>query len=171
MEQLLISPMASRHRSPTAQEASAPYQVTPEGVLTYVDTSVWVALLAREAPAAALTPWLANAPALCCADWTQLELTSALGIKHRRGELPLIAARAICDVFASMMAYQVREIPLSPTDVSQARALCFEMGRGLRAGDALHLAVATRLKCTHFFSFDHNLNRHAELAGLRLTTL
>lgn len=163
--------MASRRKTPTAQEADAPYQVTPEGELTYVDTSVWVALLAREAPAAALTSWLGTAPALCCADWTQLELTSALGIKHRRGDMTLAAARAVCDVFASMMTYQVREVPLGPLDVSQARTLCLEMGRGLRAGDALHLAIAMRLQCTHFFSFDHNLNRHAELAGLRLTTL
>lgn len=141
------------------------------GELTYVDTSVWIALLAREAPAAALAQWLSTAPPLCCADWTQLELVSAIGIKHRRGDMPLAAALAVCDVFASMMAYQVREVALAPADMALARNLCLDMPRGLRAGDALHLAAAIRLRCSHFFSFDHNLNLHAERAGLRLTRL
>jgi len=163
--------MSMRRKASSVREPGATYRVSPAGDLTYVDTSVWIALLAREAPAAALTQWLATAPALCCADWTQLEMASALGIKHRRGDMPLDAALAICEVFESMMAYQVREFPLTPQDVARARALCLDMGQGLRAGDGLHLAVAMRLECSHFFSFDHNLNRHAERAGLRLTTL
>jgi len=79
--------MTMRRKVSSVQESRAPYQVAPAGDLTYVDTSVWVALLAREAPAAALAQWLATAPALCCADWTQVELASALGIKHRRGDI------------------------------------------------------------------------------------
>lgn len=153
------------------QEPAAPYAAVPATELVYVDTSVWIALLAREVPAAALIRWLATAPPLCCADWTQLELASALGIKHRRGDMPLAAALAICEVFASMMRYQVQEFSLTAPDVAQARAFCLDMGRGLRAGDALHLAVALRLQCSHFFSFDHDLNRHAERAGLRLIRL
>jgi predicted nucleic acid-binding protein len=45
------------------------------------------------------------------------------------------------------------------------------MSRGLRAGDALHLAVALGRQCSYFFSLDHQLNRHAQTAGLRLVTL
>ncbi len=160
-----------RRQALTASEADASHPVAPEGPLTYVDTSVWIALLAREAPATALTQWLAGSPALCCADWTQLEMASALGIKHRRGEIPLQAAQSICNLFASMMVHQVREIALGAPDVARARDLCLDMGRGLRSGDALHLAAALRFQCSHFFSFDHNLNRNAELTGLRLTSL
>ncbi len=163
--------MAPSRKAPTAQDASPTYEATPVGGLTYVDTSVWIALLAREAPAAAVAQWLSSAPPLCCADWAQLELASALGIKHRRGDMPLAAALAVCEVFASMMTYQVREVAVMPVDMSMARTWCLDMGRGLRAGDALHLAVAVRLQCSHFFSFDHNLNLHAERAGLRLTRL
>jgi|GEM_PF-119743 predicted nucleic acid-binding protein len=163
--------MMKRQKPLLAQEASPNYRVVPPGERIYVDTSVWVALLAREAPAAALSLWLAQAPPLCCANWAELELASALGIKHRRGELSLGAARSICDVFASMMVYQVQQVPVHAADVTLARGLCMDMGRGLRAGDALHLAVAMRLQCSHFFSLDHNLNRNAEAAGLHLVSL
>lgn len=164
--------MPARTKTSTTQEAPPAYAVRVAGEVVYVDTSVWVALLAREAPHAALAQWLAAAPqVLCCADWTQVELASAVGIKYRRGELALADAQRIGAVFASMMAYQVREIPLQSSDVRQAMALCHDMDKGLRAGDALHLAVAMRYQCSHFFSFDHSLNRNAELAGLRLTRL
>ena len=154
-----------------AEEARPAYGARLSGGCVYVDTSVWVALLAREAAAPALNLWLADAPALCCANWAELELASALGIKHRRGELSLAAARSICDVFASMMVYQVQQILVQAVDMTLARSLCMDMGRGLRAGDALHLAVAIRLQCSHFFSLDHNLNRNAETAGLGLVQL
>ncbi len=163
--------MATRRKPLAAQEASPVYRVSPPGDRVYVDTSVWVALLAREAPATALSLWLADAPALCCAQWTELELASAMGIKHRRGELSLNAARTICDVFASMMVYQVQALSVDRADMALARTLCMDMGRGLRAGDALHLAVALGRQCSHFFSLDHQLNRHAQTAGLRLVTL
>ena len=162
---------SARPKSHTASEKPVSYAASPDDPLTYVDTSVWMALLAREAPAPALTLWLASAPALCCADWTQVEMASALGIKHRRGEISMDTAQSICTVFSSMMTYQVREIALSAPDMECARSLCLDIERGLRAGDALHLAAALRFQCSHFFSFDHNLNRNAELAGLRLTTL
>lgn len=163
--------MPKQPKPSQAEEASPAYGARLPGDRVYVDTSVWVALLAREAPAPALNLWLADAPALCCANWAELELASSLGIKHRRGELSLVAARRICDVFASMMVYQVQQLPVQADDMTLARSLCMDMGRGLRAGDALHLAVAMRLQCSHFFSLDHTLNRNAEVAGLRLVTL
>jgi hypothetical protein len=163
--------MAGRRQTPAIGEVSAAYRVERSPERVYVDTSVWIALLAREAPAPAVANWLVQAPQLCCADWTRLELASAIGIKHRRGDLPASAARAICEVFASMMTYQVHQAAVTAPDMEQACLLCLDMDRGLRAGDALHLAVAMRLQCSQFFSFDHNLNRHAQQAGLRLVAL
>ena len=48
--------MATLRKPVAAQEASPVYRVSPPGERVYVDTSVWVALLAREAPATAQTP-------------------------------------------------------------------------------------------------------------------
>lgn len=124
--------------------------------------------MAHEASHLALEKWLLQAQTLCCADWTQLEMASALGIKYRRGEFSMRRAQQICDVFASMLKHQVREIPVVSMDIRKAVESCNHMDSGLRAGDALHLAVALRYQCSHFFSLDKNLNRNAELAGLKL---
>lgn len=70
-----------------------------------------------------------------------------------------------------MTAYQVHQAAVTAPDREQARLLCLDMDRGLRAGDALHLAVAMRLQCRQFLSFDHNLNRHAQQEGLQLVAL
>jgi predicted nucleic acid-binding protein len=163
--------MASRRQAPAVGEVSAAYRVERAPERVYVDTSVWIALLAREAPAPAVAHWLVQAPQLCCADWTQLELASAIGIKYRRGDLSVSAAQAICEVFASMTIYQVHQAAVTAPDIEHACRLCLDMDRGLRAGDALHLAVAIRLQCSQFFSFDHNLNGKAQQAGLQLVAL
>ena len=142
-----------------------------EGSLTYVDTSVWIALIAHEASHLALQQWLVQEQVLCCADWTQLEMASALGIKYRRGEFSMNQAQHMCAVFASMLKHQVREIPVISLDIRNAVESCLHMDSGLRAGDALHLVIALRYQCSHFFSLDKNLNRNAELAGLQLIEL
>lgn len=139
--------------------------------LTYVDTSVWIAIIAHEASHLALEQWLMQEQTLCCADWTQLEMASALGIKYRRGEFSMRQAQQMCSVFTSMLKYQVREIPVVSMDIRKAVESCNHMDSGLRAGDALHLVVALRYQCSHFFSLDKNLNRNAELAGLKLIEL
>ena len=115
--------------------------------------------------------WLGQTPQVCCSPWTQLELASAVGIKYRRGELALHAAQKVCEVFASMTVHQVSELAVDAVDFQQAASLCRDMDQGLRSGDALHLAVAMRHRCSHFFSFDKNLNRNAHNLGLSLITL
>ena len=145
--------MVKRQKPLLAEEASPNYRVVPPGERIYVDTSVWVALLAREAPAAALSLWLAQAPPLCCANWAELELASALGIKHRRGELSLAAARSICDVFASMMVYQVQQAPVHAADVTLMRS------DPLLVPDAIAISRATYAKIRQglFWAFVYNV--------------
>ena len=135
---------------------------------TYVDTSVWLALLGREPGYEVLARWLAEAGALCCADWTQVEMASGLGIKQRRGDIDAPMQQAILAVFDDMLGQNVTVIALMPADVRAAYDLCRDADSGLRAGDALHLAVARRVGCRHFFSLDKTLNRNAVQAGMRL---
>lgn len=138
----------------------------------YVDTSVWLALLGREATAPAVATWMSGGMILATAQWTAVELASGLGIKARRGEFTQATASSICDAFRQLIAIDgVSVPPCRDTDFQEAAALCERIGSGLRGGDALHLAVAQRLGCTHFLSFDKVLNQQAQQAGLMLIAI
>ncbi|MFM1811933.1 MAG: hypothetical protein RLZZ336_871 [Cyanobacteriota bacterium] len=49
----------------------------------------------------------------------------------------------------------------------QAAELLQDPGLGLRAGDALHLAVALHSRCTHLASFDGRMQQAAAALGMR----
>ena len=138
----------------------------------YVDTSVWVALLGREATAPRVARWMAQGLFMVTAQWTSVEVASALGIKARRGELTQEMVSGICQAFRKLMAMGGVSMEVNErTDFQEAALLCEQVSHGLRAGDALHLAVAQRVGCTHFLSFDKALNRQAEQMGFELVAL
>ncbi len=136
---------------------------------TYVDTSAWISLLAREPAAPGMARWLERGSVACTSAWTPVEVASALGIKVRRGDLHEGDAQTLCDAFEELMQiHGVDVLAVHEGDFSLATTLCRQAASALRAGDALHLAVAQRSGCAQFLSFDHNLNRNAALAGLSL---
>jgi uncharacterized protein len=138
----------------------------------YVDTSVWLALLGREAAAPAVATWMSGGMRLATAQWTAVELASGLAIKARRGEITQAVASRVCDAFRQLIALDgVSVLPFHDTDFHEAAALCERVSGGLRGGDALHLAVAQRSGCIHFLSFDKVLNQHAQQAGLTLIAI
>jgi uncharacterized protein len=135
----------------------------------YVDTSVWVALLCRESAAPRIATWLAAGPAVMTSPWTQVELASALGIKARRGELSQGLVSEICAAYQRLLnRNDLTLCGVASTDYQEAVLLCENIETGLRAGDALHLAVAQRCGANRFFSFDQRLNTRAKACGLEL---
>lgn len=113
--------------------------------MVYLDTSVLGALFFREPSASRVADRLARArrPLLISA-WTFTEMASVAAIKERSGEVDAAGrgfALAAFQQFASD-SLQVREV--DPVDFRSAAALLEPVGSGLRAGDALHLAVARR---------------------------
>jgi hypothetical protein len=56
-------------------------------------------------------------------------------------------------------------------DFSEAARLCGDPATKMRAGDALHLAVALRCQCEGFLSLDAVLNDNAQRHGLRTISL
>lgn len=138
--------------------------------MVYVDTSVLVAAHTREPHTTLAQTWLAEQSGgdLIVTTWALVECDSALAIKRRRGELDeadQMAAGADIDAFASRFAplFAVQE-----PDYPRARELCRQAASGLRAGDALHLAVALRLDVAHFATLDQVLADNAVKHGMRL---
>ncbi len=134
----------------------------------YVDTSVLVAAHTREPHTALAQTWLAEQSGsdLIIATWALVECDSALAIKRRRGELDeasQIAASADIEHFAKRFAPFVTA---QESDHQRAQELCRQASSGLRAGDALHLAVALRLETTHIATLDKVLSDNAVKHGM-----
>lgn len=137
----------------------------------YVDTSVLVAAHTREPHTALAQTWLAEQSGsdLIISTWALVECDSALVIKRRRGELDeagQMAASADIEHFAKRFAPLVTA---QEYDYQRARELCRRAASGLRAGDALHLAVALGLKATHFATLDRVLSDNAVKHGMTVS--
>ncbi len=135
---------------------------------TYVDTSALVALFTGESRGEALLRWLSRHPkgAYCISDWAVTEFASALAIKARRGDMDeeelaqaWLAFDEACDTLLAVERVQEE-------DFGHAAELCLQPATGLRSGDSLHLAIASRLDCRSLVSFDDILNRNAKAGGL-----
>lgn len=136
--------------------------------MTYVDTSALVVMFAREERADALLGWMLRRPRLqmCVSDWSVTEFASALAIKRRRGDLDEQAMADAWLEFDNACGSLLRVAPASSEDFGNAARLCLQVDTGLRSGDALHLAVASRLACESLMSYDLALNKNAKAGGL-----
>jgi predicted nucleic acid-binding protein len=114
--------------------------------MVYVDTSVVVAALVPEAATAAAQDWLAGQEPslLCISDWTITETSSALAIKLRSGRIGLSDRAAALAVFKRLVAESFTVLPVTGGHFRVAAAFVDQHALGLRAGDALHLAVASQ---------------------------
>ena len=110
--------------------------------MIYLDTSVVVALL---------TP----------------EERSALGIKQRHHGLSSEARQAAGEQFERLLQGTVELRSLDRDRFRQASELLQDPALGLRAGDALHLAVALHSRCTRLASFDLRMQQAATALGMR----
>lgn len=137
--------------------------------LIYVDVSIWVALLTNEPSSPALKHWLEGETGqLVTSRWSVVEVSSALSIKVRRAELQLQQAQELCTHFDALVRGDVSLLPLASADYDHAAVLCRNAASGLRAGDALHLAVARRARASYLLTLDKVMARNAKKLGLQL---
>ncbi len=136
---------------------------------TYVDTSVWMAMLTQEANAEDVLSYLERKPQhLMTAEWTRTELASALGIKARRKELTQAQVSEVLEKFELWISTGLNVASVRSDDFYIASKMCENTESRLRAGDALHLSVAKRHEVTHVFTLDHDMQRGAQSLGMRI---
>ena len=141
--------------------------------MIYVDTSAWIALQLREPKTGAVQAWVEvhGMAGLACAEWVKTEYASALSIKRRRGDINDDHFERAHRTFGKICVAGPTWLAVETQDFFEAARLCADPANKMRAGDALHLAVAMRCQCTEFLSLDRVLNDNAERLGLGAITL
>jgi predicted nucleic acid-binding protein len=132
----------------------------------YLDTSFVVTAIVEEAASETAWAWLENnrRSELVVSDWVVTEFSSALSIKVRMGRLTAGDRSLAVRMFSRMRVASLDSIPVESRHFITAANLCADPSTGLRAGDALHLAVAADVGT--IVTRDRLLAKAAPLAGM-----
>ena len=114
--------------------------------MIYLDTSVLGAVFFREPNASLVFRQIkaARTNRLFISSWALTEMASVGAIKERMGVIDHATRQKALSSFQRFASFRLALIEIEPTDFRSA-ALLIEGPGGLRAGDALHLAVARRI--------------------------
>ena len=131
----------------------------------YVDTSILVAALLNEVHTDAAQQWLSRQAAgqLLISDWVVTEFSAALSVKLRNRQIEQAHRSDALALFTRLTEESFETLSVSRSDFRIAARYADQYLTGLRAGDALHLAIAAN----HGASL-HTLDRQLAKAGQSL---
>ena len=139
--------------------------------MRYVDTSVLIAYLTPEAGSAVAKAFMLSAgEPLAISSWCALELLSALGVKLRTKQLTDAQAKDVIDVYMRLVSPQFRRLAVLDVDHRNAALLLGGWQTALRAGDALHLAIAAGHGAT-VFTLDRGMAVAGSILGISVNLL
>lgn len=131
--------------------------------MVYLDTSVAVALLVPEPGTAGVKAWFAGLSEIpVSGDWLLSEFASAISLKLRSGELAENHARAVRKEFETLAECGLRIVPVSRAAFRDAAEMAKQHTCRIRAGDALHLAVAREIGAKSVATLDAVMSANAE---------
>lgn len=110
----------------------------------YLDTSLLVAALTRQAMTDAAQRWLAGRPAgsIAISDWVVTEFSAALSMKLREKQIGTADRAEVLSAFARLVDESLEVWPVTRGNYRTAARFADQHAAGLRAGDALHLAIS-----------------------------
>ena len=140
-------------------------------MIRYCDTSFVAPLVRKEATTGEVLRFLARFPAgeLTISRWTEVEVASMLARDVRMGISTDAAARKADANFSEIVQDSFGVLSLDGGDYDLARRYLHTYETGLRAGDALHLAVAANRRAKRIYTFDKGMLRAGQLLGLPMS--
>lgn len=112
---------------------------------SYLDTSLVVTALTNEQRTPAVLAWINRQRSipLCISEWVTTEFSAALSIKQRVGTLDSASRAATLQKFKEFVSTGVEVLAVETQHFREAALFANQYALGLRAGDALHLAIAS----------------------------
>ena len=138
----------------------------------YIDTSVLVSTFTKEAATERCQVWLTQCDpdTLAMSDWVATEFSAALSVKLRTGAIDVAERAEALSAFETMAARSVRVLAVDSTHFRIAARLANQYTLGLRAGDALHVAIALDYGAS-LHTLDRRLADAAGALGVRAELL
>jgi predicted nucleic acid-binding protein len=140
--------------------------------MLYLDTSLLVAALTNEAETERMQRWLGRQQPddLAISDWVKTEFSSALSIKLRAGHIGVAHRADVLATFTRLNTESFTVVPVSRLQFRTAARFVEQHMLGLRAGDALHLAICADHGAT-LCTLDRRLSEASAALGVKTMLL
>ena len=124
--------------------------------MRYFDTSFLVPLILSEATSESIADFFGVLPTddLAVSHWTRVEFASLISREVRMGSLEAAPAREASLRFEAMVEESFIVFLPNPDDFERAKDWLGHFDTGLRAADALHLAIAGNRGAEAIYSLD-----------------
>ncbi len=136
--------------------------------MLYFDTSILVPLVVPEATTGAVAALVRqNADArFATSHWAKVEFASMVAREVRMGKMGANGGSRVKSEFESVLELSFVVLLPNAEDFSLATRFLMRFETGLRAGDALHLAIASNQKAEAIYSLDTTMIKAGAELGL-----